>query len=78
MGVLIFLNIAITGFDLTTKDGYDDMWEQFDSIIGWKFLKAMHLNDSKGTGYPITSILLILTSIKNPIMLYKTPSLCQS
>lgn len=39
---------TITGFDLSTKDGYEDMWAKFGSVIGWKYLKAMHLNDSKG------------------------------
>lgn len=36
------------GFDLTTDEGYEDMWTKFDSIVGLKYLKAMHINDSKG------------------------------
>ncbi len=35
------------GYDLKTRDGYRDVLEQFDRIVGLKFLKAMHLNDCK-------------------------------
>ena len=33
---------------MTTDDGYEDMWTKFDEIVGLKYLKGMHLNDSKG------------------------------
>lgn len=36
-----------SGYDITTKMGYEKMWEEFDKIIGFNYLKAMHLNDSK-------------------------------
>lgn len=35
------------GYDLATPDGYRKTWEDFDSIIGLKYLRALHLNDSK-------------------------------
>jgi len=34
------------GYDFTTKKKYDDLWELFSSIIGLKYLKAFHLNDT--------------------------------
>lgn len=35
------------GYDLSTKEGFDDTFEQFDNIVGFDKLLAMHLNDSK-------------------------------
>lgn len=35
------------GYDLSTEEGYEAMWNKFDEVIGLKFLRAMHLNDSK-------------------------------
>lgn len=35
------------GYDLATPEGYRQTWEEFDRIIGFKYLKGMHLNDSK-------------------------------
>lgn len=35
------------GYDLRTKEGYDKTWKDFDEIIGFKYLKGMHLNDDK-------------------------------
>ncbi|XP_022092670.1 DNA-(apurinic or apyrimidinic site) lyase-like [Acanthaster planci] len=36
------------GFDLSTEAGYQQMMEDFDQIVGLKYLVAVHLNDSKG------------------------------
>ncbi|KAK7456515.1 hypothetical protein BaRGS_00039371 [Batillaria attramentaria] len=36
------------GFDLATEEGYKQFVEDFDKIVGLEYLKAMHLNDSKG------------------------------
>ncbi|KAF6040282.1 apn-1 [Bugula neritina] len=36
------------GFDLRTEEGYYDVMTKFDKIIGFKYLKALHINDSKG------------------------------
>jgi deoxyribonuclease-4 len=34
------------GYDLRTKKGVDSFVKQFDKLIGLKYLKGMHLNDS--------------------------------
>jgi len=34
------------GYDFTSKKNYEQMWEDFNEIIGLRFLKAFHLNDS--------------------------------
>jgi AP endonuclease-1 len=36
------------GYDLSKQSGFDKMMSDFDSIIGFEYLKAVHLNDSKG------------------------------
>lgn len=35
------------GYEIRTKEGYEEMWHQFDTIIGKEYLRAIHLNDSK-------------------------------
>ena len=35
------------GYDIKTRDGYDDVLGAFDRIVGLKYLKALHLNDCK-------------------------------
>lgn len=35
------------GYDLATAEGYEATWLEFDRIIGFKYLKAMHINDDK-------------------------------
>lgn len=35
------------GYDLKTEEGYKKTWEEFDNIIGFKYLRGMHLNDDK-------------------------------
>ncbi|KAF8456529.1 xylose isomerase-like protein [Terfezia claveryi] len=35
------------GYDLRTHDTFSKFWEEFDMVVGAKYLKAMHLNDSK-------------------------------
>ena len=36
-----------SGYDFTTKKGYNEMWDEFDDVIGLKYLYAFHLNDSE-------------------------------
>jgi deoxyribonuclease-4 len=36
------------GYDLSSKKSVTDTLDQFDKIIGLKYLKVVHLNDSKG------------------------------
>ena len=35
------------GYDLATPEGYDRTWDDFEKTIGFRYLKGMHLNDSK-------------------------------
>jgi len=35
------------GYDISTEEGFEETFEQFDDIVGFDMLKAMHLNDSK-------------------------------
>ncbi len=35
------------GYDIRTKEAYERTWNAFDEIIGFEYLKGMHLNDSK-------------------------------
>ena len=35
------------GYDLKTEAGYMQTWKEFDEIIGAKYLRAIHLNDTK-------------------------------
>jgi deoxyribonuclease-4 len=35
------------GIDLASPDGYDAFWSEFQSRIGFQFLRGMHLNDAK-------------------------------
>lgn len=37
------------GYDLSTFEGCEKVFEEFDRKIGFKYLKGMHLNDAKGT-----------------------------
>lgn len=34
------------GYDFSTPESYADVWQQFDSIIGMRYLSGMHLNDT--------------------------------
>ncbi len=35
------------GYDLKSEHGFQETFEYFDEVIGFKYLKGMHLNDSK-------------------------------
>lgn len=45
-------HLFAAGYDLRTRESYDDVIQEFDRIIGAKLLRAWHLNDSK---HPIDS-----------------------
>ena len=36
------------GYDISSPEGYENFWEEFEKKIGLQFLKGMHLNDAKG------------------------------
>ncbi|CDJ69380.1 endonuclease V, putative [Eimeria necatrix] len=35
------------GYDIRTPEKFENVMKEFDSIVGYKFLRGMHLNDSK-------------------------------
>ncbi|MAE69701.1 MAG: deoxyribonuclease IV [Gemmatimonadetes bacterium] len=40
-------HVFAAGYDLTTREGYDALWEEFGRVVGFDRLRAFHLNDSK-------------------------------
>ncbi len=36
-----------SGYDISTKDAYESTMDEFGSIVGFDFLRGVHLNDSK-------------------------------
>lgn len=48
IGVCIDTCHAFTaGYDLKTESGYNQTFADFEAIVGFQYLKGMHLNDSK-------------------------------
>ena len=39
-------HLFVSGYDIRTKETYDATWEEFDKVIGFEYLKGMHINDS--------------------------------
>lgn len=35
------------GYDISTQEKWDEFWKQYEEVIGYKYLSAIHLNDSK-------------------------------
>ena len=35
------------GYDFSSESAYENVWNEFENIVGFKYLKAMHLNDTK-------------------------------
>ncbi len=35
------------GYDIRTRESYDATWEEFERVVGFKYLMGMHINDSK-------------------------------
>lgn len=35
------------GYDIRTRDTYEKTWSEFDKIVGFNYLRGMHINDSK-------------------------------
>jgi len=40
-------HMFVAGYDIRTKETYDKTWEEFEKIVGFKYLMGMHINDSK-------------------------------
>lgn len=36
-----------SGYDIRDRESFEKTWSEFDRIVGFKYLKAMHINDSK-------------------------------
>jgi apurinic endonuclease APN1 len=41
-------HLFAAGHDIRTADGFQKVMEKFDSVVGLRYLKAAHINDSKG------------------------------
>ena len=39
-------HLFVSGYDIRTREEYDKTWNLFDEIVGFKYLKGMHINDS--------------------------------
>ena len=35
------------GYEIRTREGFEDTFRKFDEVIGFQYLKGMHINDSK-------------------------------
>ena len=35
------------GYDISTEEGFKDVFERFDEVVGFGYVNGMHLNDSK-------------------------------
>ena len=47
-GVTIFITLTVTaGYDVSTRESYEETIRSFNDTVGLKFLKGMHINDSK-------------------------------
>jgi deoxyribonuclease IV len=40
-------HVYTSGYDVKTETGFKETFKKFDEIIGFKYLRGMHLNDSK-------------------------------
>ncbi len=40
-------HLFTAGYDIRTRETYDATWKAFDTIVGFEYLKGMHINDSK-------------------------------
>ncbi|WP_331775140.1 deoxyribonuclease IV [Sulfurospirillum sp. 1612] len=40
-------HIFTAGYDIRTKEAYEQTMKKFDTIVGFRYLQGMHLNDSK-------------------------------
>ncbi len=48
VGVCIDTCHAFTaGYEMNTLEGYSKTWKEFEEIVGFRYLKGMHINDSK-------------------------------
>ena len=48
------MNVCL-GYDIRTESGYDEMMHDLQEFIGLKYLKAVHMNDSRGDLFAVFS-----------------------
>lgn len=41
-------HLFASGYDFRVKEQYTEVWRKFDRMVGFDYLKGLHLNDSKG------------------------------
>ena len=84
-------HIFVNGYDISTKKGVIDYFKQFDKLIGLKYLKLIHFNDSKGEfnshvnrhasigqGYIFKTIKEGLTELLKKIKKHKIPIILET
>ena len=37
----------VSGYNIKTREGYQETFNKFDNVVGFKYLKGIHLNDTK-------------------------------
>ena len=40
-------HLFAAGFDILSEEGYEATLQSFRDIVGWEYLSALHVNDSK-------------------------------
>ena len=43
----VYNDYCVAGYDVSTEKSYNDTIRNFDKTVGLKYLKGMHINDSK-------------------------------
>jgi deoxyribonuclease-4 len=40
-------HMFVAGYDIRTRETYDETWNKFSDLVGFEYLSGMHINDSK-------------------------------
>ncbi|MGN7610859.1 deoxyribonuclease IV [Magnetococcales bacterium HHB-1] len=40
-------HVFAAGYNIAEREGYEAFWQKFDDLIGFDYLKGLHINDSK-------------------------------
>ena len=43
-------HLFAAGYDIRSKETYESTMEEFEEVVGFKWLRGIHLNDSKVSG----------------------------
>ena len=55
-------HLYAAGFDIKSAQGWQEVLQRFTDIVGWEYLSAMHVNDSKqGLGSKRSAATLVLS-----------------